>query len=190
MYLRSRSHCLSSSVSCLRVQLTASAAAGLKPSRCSSVEQYSSWLPLTHGHVHLADDLEAFLGIGVVADDVAEAGIVRALLLLDVLQDHLEGLQVGVNVGDNGKLHDTYLAISNPRNSPVASLQLASSFRMKCSRPASRMPCRKASISARSPSATNSTRPSGRLRTTPVTSNPAATDFTVYRNPTPCTPPE
>ena len=44
---------------------------------------------LDDGDVHLADDVEAFLGIGVVADHVAQAGVMGALLLLDVLQNDL-----------------------------------------------------------------------------------------------------
>ena len=57
------------------------------------------------GNVHLADDVQAFLGVGVVADHVAQAGVMRALLVFDVLQNHLERLQIGVNVGYDGKLH-------------------------------------------------------------------------------------
>ena len=48
-YFKSRSHWRSSGVNCLRVQFTASAAAGLNPSSGPSVEQYSSWFPLTTG---------------------------------------------------------------------------------------------------------------------------------------------
>jgi hypothetical protein len=47
---------------------------------------------LDDGDVHLADDSEAFLGIGVIADDIAEAGEMGALLLFDVLQNDLERL--------------------------------------------------------------------------------------------------
>jgi len=32
-------------------------------------------------HVHFADDVEAFPGIGVVADNIADAGVVRDLLI-------------------------------------------------------------------------------------------------------------
>ncbi len=60
---------------------------------------------LDAGDVHLADDLEAFLGIGVVAHDVAEADDVRGVLGANVLQHHLEGIQVAVNVCDDGVFH-------------------------------------------------------------------------------------
>ena len=69
------------------------------------MEQYSSWLPLTHGNVHLADDLEAFLGLGVVADDVAKADDMRGVLGANVVQHNLEGVQIAMNVCDNGVFH-------------------------------------------------------------------------------------
>ena len=104
---------------------------------------------LDDGHVHLADDVQAFLGIGVVADHVAQAGVMGALLLLDVLQNDLERLKVGVYVGYNCKLHVSfYLTISNPRNSPAASAQDTSSSRIKWSSPDSRIACRNASSSS------------------------------------------
>ena len=62
-------------------------------------------VPLHDGDVHLANDLEALLGVGVVADHIAQAGVMGALLLLDVLQHDLERLQIGVDVGYNCKLH-------------------------------------------------------------------------------------
>src|SRR5262249_17829243 len=98
---------------------------------------------------------------------------------LNVIQDNLKGLKVPVNVGNDGKLHVFYVTISNLRNPLVASLQRASSFLIKCSSPESRIANRKASSSSLAPSACNSTRPSGRLRTMPVTSNPVAVVFTV-----------
>ena len=62
-------------------------------------------IALDAGDVHVADDFEAFLGIGVVADDVAEADVMRGLLLFGVRQDGLERLQVAVNVSDDGEFH-------------------------------------------------------------------------------------
>src|ERR1017187_4533247 len=108
-YFKSRNHWRSSVLNCLRVQFTASAAAGLKPSSGPSVEQYSSGggveaiqrpvggtilvvVSLDDGDVHLADDFEAFLGVGVIADDIAQAGEMGALLLFDVLQNDRERL--------------------------------------------------------------------------------------------------
>ena len=57
------------------------------------------------GNVHFADDGEAFLGVGVVADDVAQADDMRRVLGFDVFQNGLERLQVGVNVSDDGVSH-------------------------------------------------------------------------------------
>ena len=57
------------------------------------------------GDVHLADNLETFLGVGVVADNVAEAHDVIRVLGADVLKDHLKGFQVSVDVGDDGVFH-------------------------------------------------------------------------------------
>ena len=101
-------------------------------------------IALDDGDVHLADDIQAFLGVGVIADDIAEAGEMGAFLLLDVLQNDLKRLQVGVNVGYDGKLHVIHLTISNPQTHPVASAQDTASFRIKWSRPDSRIACRNA----------------------------------------------
>ena len=60
---------------------------------------------LDAGDVHVADDFETFLGVGVVADHVAEADNVRGILGADVLQHNLEGLHVAVNVCDDGVFH-------------------------------------------------------------------------------------
>jgi hypothetical protein len=57
------------------------------------------------GNVHVAHDLETFLGLGVVADDIAEADDVRGVLRLDVVQDDLEGVQIPVDVCDDGVFH-------------------------------------------------------------------------------------
>ena len=65
---------------------------------------------LDAGDVHVADDLEAFLGIGVVADDVAEADVMRGLLLFGVRQNGVERFQIAVNVSDDGEFH---LRLSN-----------------------------------------------------------------------------
>jgi len=60
---------------------------------------------LDAGDIHLPDDVEAFLGLGVVAHDVAEADDVGGILGANVLQDDLERIQVAVNVCDNGVFH-------------------------------------------------------------------------------------
>ena len=65
MYFRSRNHLRSSSESCLRVQFTASAAAGLNPSKVLSPEQYSSWFPLTQGMFMLRTMSRHSLGLAL-----------------------------------------------------------------------------------------------------------------------------
>src|SRR6516165_10791274 len=60
---------------------------------------------LDAGDVHLADDVETFLGLGVVADDVAEADDVGGALGADVLQDDLKGVEIAVDVCDDGVFH-------------------------------------------------------------------------------------
>src|SRR6185312_7799919 len=49
------------------------------------------------GHAHGADDVEAFLGVGVITHDVAKAGVMGAFLGFGVFQNHLQRLQIGVD---------------------------------------------------------------------------------------------
>ena len=64
--------------------------------------------------------------------DVSEADEVGALLGFGVSQNHLQRLQIGVNIGNNRVSHFALRqrTISKPRNSSVASFQAACSFRM------------------------------------------------------------
>ena len=64
-------------------------------------------------NVHGPDGVQAFLRVGIVTHHIAQAGDVRAFLLLDILQYHLERLQIGVDIGDNRIFH---------LNSPVPAL--------------------------------------------------------------------
>ena len=57
------------------------------------------------GDIHVAYDLQTFLGIGVVADDVAEADDVRRILGANILQHYLKRFPVAVNVCDDGVFH-------------------------------------------------------------------------------------
>ena len=105
VYLRSRSHCLF-----LVVQLRARPVDGVGGGGIEAFEMVVGGavfvvIALHAGDVHVPDDFEAFLGIGVVADDVAEADVMRRLLASGVLQNGLERLQIAVNVSDDGKLH-------------------------------------------------------------------------------------
>ena len=52
------------------------------------------------------DPVQALARIGTVADDVAQAVDLRHALLANVLQDHLQGFDVRVNITDEGPLHD------------------------------------------------------------------------------------
>jgi hypothetical protein len=50
------------------------------------------------GHSHLPDDIEAFLGIGIVPNHIPKARVVRAIHGFGVRQHHLESLQIGVDI--------------------------------------------------------------------------------------------
>jgi hypothetical protein len=62
-------------------------------------------ISLHAGDVHFADDGEAFFGIGVVTDDIAETDDMRRVLGFDVSQNGLERFQVAVDVSDDGVSH-------------------------------------------------------------------------------------
>src|SRR5262249_26284592 len=95
------------------------------------------------GHPHAADDVEAFLGVGVVAHDVAEAGVVRALALLGIRQHHLQRLEVGMYIGYDCVLHvnSSYPTISNPAKRPSAARHSACSCWINPPSPDSRIAC-------------------------------------------------
>ena len=69
-------------------------------------------------HAEIAHDLQAFARVGAVAHDVADAGIMRAFLLLDVRQYHLEGIQIGVYIRYDRKLHSFNLLSQTRGNRP------------------------------------------------------------------------
>jgi len=60
---------------------------------------------LDAGNVHGADDVQALLGAGIVADHVTQAYNLVDLLFADVREDHLEGIQIPVNICNNGVFH-------------------------------------------------------------------------------------
>jgi hypothetical protein len=62
-------------------------------------------ISLNAGDIHLPNDLETFLGVGIVADHIAETRIMGTPLLFDVLQNDLKRIQISVNVGNYSKLH-------------------------------------------------------------------------------------
>lgn len=72
-------------------------------------------ISLHAGHAHAAHNLEAFTRVGAVADHVANATIVRALLFLGVGEYDLERLQIRMNVSYDRVLHCLlYRTISKP----------------------------------------------------------------------------
>jgi len=80
-----------------------------------------------------------------------------------------------------------HVRISNPRESGGVASTCSDSFLMREPKSLWRMASKNAFTSSSSPLTCNSTRPSGRLRTHPVMSNPVAICRTVQRKPTPWT---
>ena len=62
-------------------------------------------VPFDDRAVESAHRSEALLGKRIVAHDVAHADVVRAKLRLSVGKHCLQGVEVGVNVAENGKSH-------------------------------------------------------------------------------------
>jgi hypothetical protein len=60
---------------------------------------------LDHGAIERADQFNACLWVRAVSDEVAETDVMRAALDLRVGQDRLEGLQVAVDVTEDGDAH-------------------------------------------------------------------------------------
>jgi hypothetical protein len=60
---------------------------------------------LYHRAIHLPDEVEAFVRVRVVPDEIAEADVVRAICLLGVGEDRLRRFEVGVEVAENGETH-------------------------------------------------------------------------------------
>ena len=58
-----------------------------------------------HWNCHPPDEIEAFLGIGPVANDVTQAGDVEANLNPEIFQHRVQGLQIGVSFGEDGVSH-------------------------------------------------------------------------------------
>jgi hypothetical protein len=72
------------------------------------------------GDVHAANDVEAFFGIGIVADDITQTGDMGAVLSLNVGQNRVERLQIGVYVSDYRVLHSSTSNL--PRNFETAKI--------------------------------------------------------------------
>jgi hypothetical protein len=72
-----------------------------------------------HEAAAIADEPDALAGIRPVADDVAEAEDGIDPLAVDILEDHLEGLEVSVNVADDGPLHLFATLLQTVRGCPI-----------------------------------------------------------------------
>ena len=75
---------MSSFVRCARVQLIAVSASALNPRDDSAQRGLFVVISLHHRTRHLLHDLDAFVGVRVVANDVAEADEMRAVALVRV----------------------------------------------------------------------------------------------------------
>ena len=68
-----------------------------------------------HRHRTIVDELAHPVddpsGVGTVADEVAEEGVALRALLCRMCEHRLDRFAVGVQVGDEGELHDT---MTNP----------------------------------------------------------------------------
>ena len=62
-------------------------------------------VPEDAGSGQIPDNPQALGGIGIVTDDVAQHMELRASVLARIGKHCLEGLQVGVNVTQNGAAH-------------------------------------------------------------------------------------
>ena len=87
---------------CSRVHSTAAAAVSEKEEMSSPPSTARSWLPTRQTVAALADQLRAGVGLGAVADDVAEAPDLLDVGRVDRPEDRLEGGLVGVDVAEDG----------------------------------------------------------------------------------------
>lgn len=71
---------------------------GVEQCRLVVVAEDRPFRPLDH-------QIEAFAGVGAVADDIAQADDFFDPFAVDVLQDRLQRLEVAVNITDDGSFH-------------------------------------------------------------------------------------
>jgi hypothetical protein len=62
-------------------------------------------VPFDAGQVHLENNLEAFLWIRVVPDNIAQADNMGGVLAFNVVQNNLKSFQIAMDVGDDGVFH-------------------------------------------------------------------------------------
>ena len=87
------------------VQRAASAAPRENSSSGRSPVTARSWFPARQSGGVVADQVDAVVRIGAVADDVAQAPDLARGRAVDVLEDGLEGVAIRVDVGEDGDLH-------------------------------------------------------------------------------------
>ena len=56
--------------------------------------------------LHFLNDLNAFMGVGVITNDITQANEPGAALFLCVQENGLSRLEIGVKVAENRKTHD------------------------------------------------------------------------------------
>ena len=91
---------------CSAVHSTAAAAAEEKVEVSSSPSTARSWLPTRQTSQRSRASSTQRSGLGAVADHVAEAPALVDADLVAVAEDRLEGRQVGVDVAEDGYLHE------------------------------------------------------------------------------------
>ena len=95
----------SSAPSTVRVQRAATPASPAKSARSIDPEDAEIVVPAERQRGALAHEPAALVGLRPVADQVAEAPELVGLLALDLGEDRLEGVEVGVDVGDDCDAH-------------------------------------------------------------------------------------
>src|SRR5947209_5020161 len=60
--------------------------------------------------IEFSDELDAFLRVRVVTDDIAQTNIMGALLFVRIGHDRLERFEIGMNITENGETHRVELA--------------------------------------------------------------------------------
>ena len=91
---------------------TAAAAAGEKVEMSSSPSTARSWLPTRHTLAALGHEAGALVGLGAVADHVAEAPELADAGPLDVGEYGFERRQVRVDVAQHGQSHEETSGLS------------------------------------------------------------------------------
>ena len=60
---------------------------------------------LDHGAFHFLHDLDAFVRVGVVADDIAQANKMRAVMRMRIREDGFRRFEISVEITEDGETH-------------------------------------------------------------------------------------